>query len=102
MKPTNPHIDFANRYAKTACSTLDAFTALWRLDVLLEDLQEMRALLKTEEAIVDRKRRPWFGFEIISYYAIGFVTCLEWHARSRLVDLFAFRPSSIRSDDLKG
>jgi hypothetical protein len=45
---------------------------------------------------------PWFGLEIYSYYMVGFVTCLEWHARSRLVDLFNHLPECVLADDLKG
>jgi hypothetical protein len=39
--------------------------------------------------------------EAFSFYAVGIVTCLEWHARSRLTDLFSFMPSAIGQDDLK-
>ena len=35
------------------------------------------------------------------YYLVGFVTCLEWHARSRLADLLAHAPDRTTSDDLK-
>jgi hypothetical protein len=50
----------------------------------------------------ERRWAPWFGAEIISYYAVGFVTCLEWHARSRFVDILTFDPGALRPDDLKG
>jgi hypothetical protein len=39
---------------------------------------------------------------VLSYYAVSVVACLEWHARSRFVDLLSFRPEGVRADDLKG
>lgn len=38
----------------------------------------------------------------MSYYLVGFVTCLEWHARTRLADLYTFRPDVIDKKTLDG
>jgi hypothetical protein len=59
-------------------------------------------MLEVKEAAEDK--RIYFGsrHEIISYFAVGFVTCLEWHARSRLIDLMLYKPSCITIRDLEG
>jgi hypothetical protein len=94
-------VEFASRYARSPFQTLTASAAHWRAEQLAYDA---RALLELREA-GERKDVP-FGnrggtYEIISYYAVGLVTCLEWHARSRLVDLMMFQPSSIETSDVK-
>jgi hypothetical protein len=102
LPPTNPHVSFARRYSSASLSTLDAYTALFRIQSLLDDIKELGALIDRAKAAGESKGRQWYWFEIISYYPVGLVTCLEWHARSRLIDMFSFSPSSIRADDLKG
>jgi hypothetical protein len=98
----HPHLAFAQRHSKSVLLTLNAFTSLCRIYDLLSDLDELDSAIKAYEAAGNSKGRRLSWFEITSYYPVGFVTCLEWHARSRLVDLLSFRPSAIRSDDLKG
>lgn len=103
MNASQPHplISFALRYSDPSLDYLNAYMAEQRLDVLLDDLISLR---KTVEDSIPEERRwsPWYGSEIFSYYAVGFVTCLEWHAKSRLVDMLSYNPSSIRIDDIKG
>lgn len=97
----HPKVAFAKRYSDPRGDYLNAYTALWRLETLCDDAAKMQvALDKTDSE--ELRLAPWFGAEIISYYAVGFVTCLEWHARSRLADLFSYSPSSLKADDLKG
>jgi hypothetical protein len=96
-------VEFASRHARSPFQTLTAAAALWRAEELAYDA---RALLELREATAQHNDIH-FGnragtYEIISYYAVGLVTCLEWHARSRLVDLMVFQPSSIEASDLKG
>jgi hypothetical protein len=40
-------------------------------------------------------------YEIVNYYVVGFVTCLEWQARSRIVDLLNFVPDCIQPEDVR-
>jgi hypothetical protein len=78
--------------------TLNAGVAVLRLEILLEDIQrlsDLMALAPEPETHADR-----LPPEIVSYYAVGFATCLEWHARSRLSDLFTYKPSIITDEDL--
>ncbi len=94
-------VEFASRYARSPFQTLTASAALWRAEELAYDA---RALLELREA--GERKDVRFGnragtYEIISYYAVGLVTCLEWHARSRLVDLMMFQPGSIETSDVK-
>lgn len=99
---SNPHLAFAHRHSKSLLSTLNAFASLSRIRDLLSDLDELEAAIRTHESAGQSKGRRPSWFEITSYYPVGFVTCLEWHARSRLIDLLTFSPSAIRLDDLKG
>lgn len=91
---------FAERYSDTSVGYLNAGAALWRVGELIDDAEELKAQL--DAAMPEKKRwHPWVGAEIVSYYSVGLVTCLEWHARSRLVDLLTFMPQSFKVDDLK-
>ena len=85
-------VEFASRYAHSPFKTLTAGAALWRAEGLAQDARD---LLEVQAARGARR------FEITSYYAVGLVTCLEWHGRSRLVDLMTFLPSCIEANDVK-
>jgi hypothetical protein len=95
----NPRVTFALDYS-TSWSTLNAGAAIARCDALLEDVllaqKSMAAFAKSDEW------SPPFGLEIFSYYIVGLTTCLEWHARSRLIDLFNHLPGCVLAEDLKG
>jgi hypothetical protein len=99
--PAEPHpkISFATRYLDSF-STLNAMSAMVRCEALLDDIAQAKKWMAQFET--SGEWLPWFGLEVFSYYNVGFVTCLEWHARSRLVDLLRFKPSAIWTDDLKG
>lgn len=95
----HPLIAFAGKYGDPLFDYLNASMAIARLEDLLRDLETVGGLLEAKTPI-DKRWAPWFGAEAISYYAVGFVTCLEWHAKSRLVDLLAFRPESLTVADV--
>lgn len=97
---SHPYASFASRYADPTQSYLTAYMALQRANSLLEDAEAMNALLSQEHP-PEKRWMPWFGAEIVSYYSVGYVTCLEWHARSRVVDLLTFDPG-VRLDDFRG
>jgi hypothetical protein len=99
-QPTKHHlVDFAARYAGTRFQTLNVSSALWRAEALVSDAKEM---LEVKKAAQDKDINFGSRYEIISYFAVGFATCLEWHARSRLIDLMLYQPSCITDNDLKG
>jgi hypothetical protein len=98
-KPPHPRISFAIDYS-SSWTTLNASSTLFRCESFLQDIEIAKRSIKLLQD--SGEWTPWFGLEIFSYYAVGFVTCLEWHARSRLVDLFNFKPSCVQADDLKG
>lgn len=98
--PDHPYLEFATRYNDPSQHYLNAEVALFRLEGLQEDLDMIKSLLEKEWPHENRYA-PWFGAEAISYYAVGFVTCLEWHARSRIVDLHTHLPKSITVQDVK-
>jgi hypothetical protein len=84
-------VQFAQRYARQFEPTLNALTAIGRAEALLGDI----CVLQNINRLSEIGRWP----EIFSYYAVGFVTCLEWHARSRTVDLFTYKPGSATKKD---
>lgn len=98
-------IEFANRYALgIAQGNFNAATALSRLQVLASDIERVEAAVEIAKKHEEENDRDWYYFreiEAFSFYAVGIVTCLEWHARSRLTDLFSFMPRAIGQDDLK-
>lgn len=103
--PLHHSIDFANRYVRgLAQSSFNAATALFRLEVLANDIEKIQSALQIAQNFEDEREGNSYVYrntEVFSLYAVGIVTCLEWHARSRLADLFAFMPSALAQDDLK-
>ena len=91
------YINFSARHNRTFLRTLNAHSALWRLDDLISDLDRVRTAYEKCEEIQHPRNN---GFEASSYYAVGFVTCLEWHARSRLRDYLSFHPEQIQKGDI--
>lgn len=100
QQPRRHHlVEFASRFGATRFKTLNASAAIWRAETLVSDA----------EALIDLRDNDadyFFGtvrntYEIINYFAVGLVTCLEWHARSRLVDVMTYRPSCIQANELK-
>jgi hypothetical protein len=102
-QPRTHHlVDFASRYASASIKTFTPASALWRAEILVDEIEGLMKL--SEEA---GKKDIAFGsvyssYEIVTYYSVGLVTCLEWHARSRLVHLMQYRPGSIQTADVKG
>jgi hypothetical protein len=97
---SHPYASFASRYADPTQPYLNAHMALQRANSLIEDAEAVNAMLSQEHP-PEQRWMPRFGAEIVSYYSVGYVTCLEWHARSRVVDLLTF-DSSVRFDDFRG
>jgi len=95
-KPFAPQVDFAKRHLVEKVSTFNAASAYYRLELLYDDLNEVSDVL---EPLLSKAWKPAF-YEFVSYYKVGFVTCLEWHARSRLYDLFLYDPTQIQSKDI--
>jgi hypothetical protein len=95
---TERNINFLRYAADEHRGTLNAGIAVARLEILLDDIQRLSAL--TALAPEPETHAESLPPEIVSYYAVGFTTCLEWHARSRLSDLFTYRPSIITDEDL--
>ncbi|MFT4078068.1 hypothetical protein [Rhodomicrobium sp.] len=90
-------LDEIKRISDEVHGTLNAISVISRMEDALEDISRL------EELSTKYKPHEWARspFSIISYYSVIYVTCLEWHARSRLADLFEYQPSSLADDDLK-
>src|SRR5438093_12323115 len=101
MAQTDPHhlVQFATRHAIGGLRTFDAFSALWRAENLVDDAERLLTLQKHVRGSEFEFGSYRSTYEIFGYFAVGLVTCLEWHARSRLVDLLTFKPSCIEKKD---
>lgn len=89
MANLDPFIEFASRYGDAYHSTLTAAAAIWRLEALASDLEDLQS----------SNPKPDYK-EIISYYLVAATTCIEWHAKARLNDMFTFNPSLITTQDI--
>jgi len=87
---------FAERYLKGIFDTFNAGSAIHRATQLVEEAKELKALVAGYQHPLNQ--RP---VEFPSYYIVGLVTCLEWHARSRLYDLLRYDPTNVTADDIK-
>ncbi len=99
MDKTKANLEFVTRVGDEFHGTLNAFSALIRVEMLVDDAERAArayAVSPPERPYAHRK----FELDIVSYYSVGLVTCLEWHARSRLADLFTYTAGSIVDDDL--
>jgi hypothetical protein len=91
-------MNFLRSVADEHHGTLKPGVAVVRLELLLDDINRLSGLMTlAPEPETHADRLPP---EIVSYYAVGFITCLEWHARSRLSDLFTYMPKVVTDDDL--
>src|ERR1022692_2907188 len=102
MKPKQHHlVEFAARNSRLYLPTLNAVSAIWRLEALLNDVISLQHLRKQSEEKEIRFGNHQSTYEILNYYVVGFATCLEWHARSRIVDFLNFEPSCIETADVR-
>jgi hypothetical protein len=104
MKQPQTHhlVDFASRYASQSIRTFTPASALWRALILEDEIDNFITLAEQAEKHKIQFGSVYSSYEIVSYYSVGLVTCLEWHARCRLVHLMQYRPSSIQIADIKG
>lgn len=94
---THHHVAFAQAHFRGVFRTFNAASALFRLEQLVEEAEEMAALLRNHPL----DRLPLTLPHFPGYYLVGFVTCLEWHARSRLADLLSHAPDRTSAEDVK-
>lgn len=97
----NKFLSFAKRHLHTHFKTLTAEAALWRAEALLDDAKAFVELKERCEAAKVEFGYHINSYEIFAYYMVGYVSCLEWHARSRRVDLLVARPDLITEKDVK-
>ena len=95
-------VAFAERFASGPVSRFNAYAALERARLLLRETQQIRELFKREGEQEEPATWSWHGLEVVPYTLVGLATCLEWHARSRLTDLYSFKPDSIGPKVLEG
>ena len=100
MDKTETKLAFLKRVADEFNGTLNAFSALIRLEMLVDDAERAARAFAASPPENPYARWRQFPLDIVSYYAVGYVTCLEWHVRSRLADLFTYAPGNISDDDL--
>lgn len=95
-KARKPHhqVSFASEHRNTIFPTFNAYSALVRAESLLDDVEHLALVYNL--AGENAHRGGIVGFDVTDYYAVGYVTCLEWHARSRLADILTNTPSLIQ------
>jgi hypothetical protein len=69
------------------------------VESLLEDAERLKVIHKNSGPAGDRGRIS--GLDVTDYFAVGYVTCLEWHARSRLADILNALPEMIQPNEVK-
>lgn len=97
----NKYLSFAKRHLHTHFKTFDAESAIWRAEALEGDAEAFVELKARCKAAGVEFGYHIHSYEIFNYYIVGYVTCLEWHARSRRVDLLVHRPDLITEKDVK-
>ncbi|MBC7870672.1 MAG: hypothetical protein H7Y09_07515 [Chitinophagaceae bacterium] len=101
MEKTETKLAFLTRVGDEFGGTLHAASAISRVEMLINDVERAnKSFAGTPPEDVYGGWRP-FPLDIISYYSVAYVTCLEWHVRSRLTDFFTYAPASITAKDLK-
>jgi hypothetical protein len=101
-KPGKHHlVEFAAKNARRYLPTFNASSAIWRLESLIEDASLLQKLREDTDETSVRFGNRLSTYEIIDYYVVGFATCLEWHARSRITDLLECVPSCIETSDIR-
>src|SRR5258706_6918530 len=75
-------VEFAARNARLYLPTLNAASAIWRLEELIDDATSLQDLRKQADEKGIRFGNRLSTYEILNYYVVGFATCLEWHARA--------------------
>ncbi|MBR0813151.1 hypothetical protein JQ544_16575 [Bradyrhizobium diazoefficiens] len=93
------YVSFADSHRNTIFPTFNAYTALGRAEDLLDDARHLALVYDAAGDKAGRGRLQ--GFNITDYYLVGYVTCLEWHARSRLADVLTFDPKLIESREVR-
>jgi hypothetical protein len=100
--PVSRHVAFAERFAARTVNSFSAFTALERSRLLLREARQIADIFKREREQEEPDAWAWHGLEVVPYTLVGLATCLEWHARSRLTDLYTYKPESIEPKVLDG
>jgi len=95
-KKIDKNIQFLQRYFNFYNNNFTAESAIGRAKQLRDEIKDLSVKL-----VNVRNDTPYGGFEFTKYYIVGLITCLEWHARSRLCDILTYDPKNIKSDDIK-
>jgi len=100
--PSSRHVAFAERFAAEPVNTFNAYASMERARLLMREAQQIEELYERERDLEDSAPWAWHGLEVVPYTLVGLATCLEWHARSRLTDLYSYKPDSIEPKVLEG
>lgn len=96
----NTLAQFAKSYGESYHTTLSAYSSLARLTDLVDEIGELEEAVDKLPVRIGHGR-SWQNLDIYSYYVVGFTSCLEWHARSRLVDCLTAIPSALEQKHLQ-
>lgn len=87
-------VEYARRHAEGIVDTHSAIFALSRIEDIIDQTESI--LSETEPSIASEHVR----ITLVDYYVVALCTALEWHARTRLVDMFVARPDSMEQSDI--
>jgi hypothetical protein len=96
------HVAFAERFAAGPSSRFNAYASVERARLLQREAQQIAEIFEREGEQDEPASWSWHGLEVVPYTLVGLTTCLEWHARSRLTDLYSYKPDSIEPKVLEG
>lgn len=86
--------EYAKRHAGGVVDTHNAISALSRIDDIIEQS-------KSIEHDTDPPVAPGYIKEtLVDYYVVALCTAMEWHARTRLVDMLIAYPDAIIQSDV--
>lgn len=87
------YIEFARRHADPIMQTLNPQSVLQRIEELIDQINQIKIVVELQDGVHFHK------WNILNYYIVAATTCLEWHARGRLVDFVSSMPEKIESSD---
>lgn len=87
--------EFVSNYLGGGYSSFNAYSSLKRALLIKSDIEKLNGM-QIQADIFGHKSYH----SIYSYYYVALATCLEWHAKSRIHDLFSFDYKQVKQSDI--
>lgn len=89
------NLAFLERHFDPIMPTLNPESVLQRLEELVEQYTNLKSAFKRSKKLREE------DYNLLNYYIVSAITCLEWHARGRFIDFISAYPNNIRSEDVQ-